>query len=330
MAPLSNPHFNGLVGIGTTSPSSVLSVISSGNASYIGSSTRGTFMIDDGSNALVEGINAALSASAPLKLQSGGYLYLPAGTSSVGVNTSTPGSTLDVNGTIGIKTTNYSLNMTDASGTERRAALWTSSNYIYYGDIDNSNNSSLILSSGGGNMYLSTNGPGGVKMYIDNAGNVGVGTTSPGYLLTVNGTAYAAGAAGALSDARHKKEVAPIKEGALNDIMNLRPVTFKWKEPKDSGMKGVQTGFIAQDVETVLPSTVLTQNDANKTKGLKYNEIVAVLTKAMQEQQVEIQKQKDEISVLKTEIATLKAVSSTANPLNETSYQPNGNDRLVR
>lgn len=48
-------------------------------------------------------------------------------------------------------------------------------------------------------------------------------------------------------------------------------------------MKGEQIGFIAQDVETVLPQTVLTANDADKTKGIKYDELIPVLTKALQE-----------------------------------------------
>lgn len=119
-------------------------------------------------------------------------------------------------------------------------------------------------------------------------GYVGIDTNSPSYPLHVNGTAYATGAAGALSDIRHKKDVATLPDGALDKVMHLRPVSFSWKHPTDDGMKGRQMGFIAQEVEKVLPSVVLTENNAEKTKGLKYNEIIAVLTKAIQEQQAEI------------------------------------------
>jgi hypothetical protein len=48
-------------------------------------------------------------------------------------------------------------------------------------------------------------------------------------------------------------------------------------------MKGTQTGFIAQEVEKLLPSTVLTESNKEKTKGLKYNEFSSILTKAIQE-----------------------------------------------
>jgi hypothetical protein len=58
------------------------------------------------------------------------------------------------------------------------------------------------------------------KLTVTSGGNVGIGTTSPSYLLQVNGTAYATGAAGALSDIRHKKEIAPLKDGALADVMS--------------------------------------------------------------------------------------------------------------
>ncbi len=131
-------------------------------------------------------------------------------------------------------------------------------------------------------------------------GSVGIGTTSPSYTLHVNGTAFALGAAGALSDIRHKDRVETLKNGALEIVGKLRPVTYVWKEPKDDGMKGEQIGFVAQEVQKVLPSVVLTEKNAEKTLGLKYTEIIPVLTKAIQEQQAEIE-------ALKAQLAALKA-----------------------
>jgi hypothetical protein len=55
-------------------------------------------------------------------------------------------------------------------------------------------------------------------------------------------------------------------------------------------MQGRQTGFIAQEVEKVLPSTILTAKDARKSKAIKYDELTAILIKAVQEQQLEITK----------------------------------------
>jgi endosialidase-like protein len=141
---------------------------------------------------------------------------------------------------------------------------------------------------------------------INKSGAIGIDKTAPAYTLDVNGTAYATGAAGALSDIRHKRDVATLRDGALEEVMRLRPVTFFWREPKDAGMQGQQFGFIAQEIEKVVPTVVLTQDNAEKTKGLKYNELIALLTKAMQEQQ-------DQIKALKTEealqIRALKAAN---------------------
>lgn len=125
-------------------------------------------------------------------------------------------------------------------------------------------------------------------LFVNTAGNVGIQTSSPAYPLYVNGTAYATGAAGALSDRRHKSDIKPLEVNALDLVAQLKPVTFLWKDPTDDGMKGRQIGFIAQDVLPVLPEIVLTQNNAEKTLGLKYDAFIPILTKAIQQQQQEI------------------------------------------
>lgn len=187
------------------------------------------------------------------------------------------------------------------SASEKRIALVSAQI-----DPSQSNSGALLF-------YTANNGTLSEALTIAKNGNIGIGTYSPSYPLTVNGTAYATGAAGALSDVRHKKDIEPLQDGALERIMRLRPVSFFWKTPKDDGMKGRQMGFIAQEVEKVLPTTVLTENNAEKTKGLKYNEITAVLTKAVQEQEIEIRdlrmandNRMSEVSQLQTELGVLK------------------------
>jgi len=147
-----------------------------------------------------------------------------------------------------------------------------------------------------------------VPLVILNNGNVGIGAPAPTYPLQVAGTIYATGGAGALSDIRHKDKIQPLADHALDTVAKLRPVSFVWKEPKDDGMKGEQMGFIAQEVEQVLPSVVLTENNEEKTKGLKYNELIAVLTKAVQELKTANDRQEQELQALKTELAAVKAL----------------------
>jgi len=56
-----------------------------------------------------------------------------------------------------------------------------------------------------------------------------------------------------------------------------------------------------------IPSVVLTENNAEKTKDLRYTELVPALTKAVQEQQDEVKSQQAEITELRAGFDKLKA-----------------------
>ncbi|HTK81414.1 MAG TPA: tail fiber domain-containing protein [Bacteroidota bacterium] len=121
-------------------------------------------------------------------------------------------------------------------------------------------------------------------VYINSAGNVGVGTTAPGYQLQVgnsgDGTQARANAWNTFSDRRYKRNVREI-ENALEKVLRLRGVTFDWKK---SGEPSV--GFIAQEVEGVLPHIVST--DAEGYKSLDYGKITPYLVEAIKHQEKEI------------------------------------------
>ncbi|MFT6336115.1 MAG: hypothetical protein ACJATI_002871 [Halioglobus sp.] len=107
------------------------------------------------------------------------------------------------------------------------------------------------------------------------------------------------------SDRRLKKNIAPLAYG-LEAVMNMEPVSYKWKK----GNTDNQLGFIAQDMEEVIPEVVshktLTpeQRTVAETEGrlpgddmyaLNYSKLIPVLVKAIQEQQAEIEILKVEI-----------------------------------
>ncbi len=160
-----------------------------------------------------------------------------------------------------------------------RSASWVQAQY------NNMNNHNSYI-----NFSAQTPQPSGGQIDVlftpTNIGRVGIGTSSPAYTLHVDGTAYATAAAGALSDRRHKNSIFDIDSG-LDAILKLRPVSYKWNEVRDKGMEGVQVGFIAQEVENVLPSIVMTEDNLEKTKSLKYQEFIPILTKAIQELKAE-------------------------------------------
>ena len=92
------------------------------------------------------------------------------------------------------------------------------------------------------------------------------------------------------SDRAYKKDIVDTQYG-LDTILNLQPRDFTLKVDESS-----DTGFIAQEVETVLPQFVIGEEG---NKNVNYAQITAVLTKAIQEQQ-------EQIEQLKTEIKTLQ------------------------
>lgn len=83
--------------------------------------------------------------------------------------------------------------------------------------------------------------------------------------LQVNGTCIAGTCT---SDRRLKRDIEPMKN-SLELLSQLKPVTFYWKNPeKDPAARNtskMQRGFIAQDVETVMPDWVSTNDQGYKT-----------------------------------------------------------------
>ena len=132
-------------------------------------------------------------------------------------------------------------------------------------------------------------------------GNVGIGTASPGYLLEVVGSfrtsttmTFSGGAGGgvrnvtvdnngtvgyAASDVRLKTDITPLSSG-LDKVLQLNPVTFKWKDLNVGGQY-TDMGFIAQEVEPIIPEVVRQGQDG--WYSLNTQNITAVLTKAIQE-----------------------------------------------
>jgi hypothetical protein len=131
---------------------------------------------------------------------------------------------------------------------------------------------------------------GGSKNYF--ADNVGIGVTSPSHILQINGQGRATNSAWATSsDRRVKKNVQPMSEG-LDTIMRLNPVTFEYidayKKGQD-GMDGMQRGFIAQEVQPVIPEMVKIIDEKFGDQEIKdfhlltNSDFVPLLVKAVQD-----------------------------------------------
>jgi hypothetical protein len=94
---------------------------------------------------------------------------------------------------------------------------------------------------------------------------------------------------GTTSDYRLKENIVPMT-GALATVSQLKPVTYKWKSDGSDGQ-----GFIAHELQAVVPECVIGEKDAvdvngkPKYQGIDTSFLVATLTKAIQEQQALIE-----------------------------------------
>jgi len=91
---------------------------------------------------------------------------------------------------------------------------------------------------------------------------------------------------------KYKECIIPLS-AQLENIKSLKPVQFTWKE---DGREDY--GFIAEDVEKVLPKLVAYEEDG-EISGVQYSKITSVLVKALQEQQEQIEELRKEINKLK-------------------------------
>ena len=144
---------------------------------------------------------------------------------------------------------------------------------------------------------------GGASNECFNYNNTGTGTydiafryqaTVKGYIrVNSTNTTYST-----TSDYRLKENIAPMI-GALEKVVQLKPVTYTWKADGSDGQ-----GFIAHELQAVVPDAVTGEKDAVDDEGnpvyqgIDTSFLVATLTAAIQEQQTIINDLKARVTAL--------------------------------
>ena len=275
----------GKLGVGTSSPTNELEVNGSVEVS---SSVQALEFIGDGSK--LTGLDIDPEG---LWNTNGSNIFYT--NRSVGIGTSYPARTLEVNGTI-------------------KASLFEGEG-IYWKKIPDSGNQGIYYNDGNvKRVGIGTNSP---KERLHVIGNIrlGQGTPSEGtinriihvkdnntvhigsnksdldgrFVLTVGGNVNVVGgyyrngelieADENFSDSRLKKNIKPI-ENVLPKLQQIDGVYFDWEQPKHDAQKRRQIGVIAQAVEAQFPELV---TGGDGYKSVAYGPLSAVLIEAVKQ-----------------------------------------------
>jgi hypothetical protein len=137
-------------------------------------------------------------------------------------------------------------------------------------------------------------------------GRIGINTYTPTEQLHVVGNICATGTIGACSDKRYKKDIKTIDD-ALEIIEQLRGVNFSWRTddfPENQFSEKEQVGFIAQEIEKVLPEVI--SKGSNGYYSVDYAKLTPVLVEAVKSQQKTIDEIKTQNDKLAEELSELK------------------------
>ncbi len=200
---------------------------------------------------------------------------------------------LTVDGEIGIGGTGVALRVNGAE------ALWFDGNRFswgyggtvnYFADYIWINNSSDAPVNGG--LIVGNPSAGHLRIDTNEVMARSGGSAGSLYLNRDGGNVYT-GTALVTSDRRLKKDIRDLGYG-LAEVMQLMPVSYTWKNNADSK---VNLGFLAQDVQPVIPEAVAYDQEEDQY-FLGYDALIPVLVKSIQEQQEQIEKLERRIAEL--------------------------------
>jgi hypothetical protein len=152
-------------------------------------------------------------------------------------------------------------------------------------------------------VYALASSSAGYGLYTENLDGIAAYVNG---ILEVHGQPRAAQTTFTLfSDARLKKNIAPL-EGSLARVLELRGVTYEWKQPSEHGnFTGPQMGFIAQDVEKVFPEWI---GESNGFKTLTTRGLDALLVESVRT----LKLQNDELSARVKALEGKQALSTAS------------------
>ncbi len=300
----------GNVGIGTTSPDSLLHVNG-------GVKIEGKVDIDDGGQSVFLGSDAgANDDGSDNRNVAVGISALSANTS--GNNNTACGRSALYSNTTGSQNTatGYHALYLDTTGSYNTASGYAALNYNTTGNSNTAVghgalyhnqtgdfNTAVGHSAGQGSAALTNTTSIGYNTQPSGSNEVRLGNGDVTALFCMGATSVIGGSdwlvvngsgqiGKSASSLRYKENVVDIGNAAW--LFNLRPVNFNYKEDKQ---QSIQYGLIAEEVEKVNPE-IVSYNGQGQVETVSYSQLIAPMLKVMQEQQVMIDKQQKQIDML--------------------------------
>ena len=311
---------SGNVGIRTTSPSRALSIKEVVKISSSGASATEADILFDNAGSLAaeshlyltsnsDGVGSGdiiFKSGAESTTTSSGWAIIKGSNGNVGISTTTPITKLQIGdpnsgvATGWASTLNYGL------------MIGQDSDNLFLGLHDkgaDQKQPTLIWGDNADNYFtFQTNDPSGIvteRIRINNDGSMGIGTSSPNEKLSVcgninaTGTITASQAISCSSDIRYKKNITPLPNNVLSNVIKLKAVNYYWKTkefPDKQFTDTKQIGFIAQDLEKIFPELVFM--DKEGYKSVDYSRLTPLLVEAIKEQQQQIKALQEKIERL--------------------------------
>ena len=167
----------------------------------------------------------------------------------------------------------------DSAGTDAilvGASIWAEADDTFAAD---NNSTELVFAVGASEAAAE-------KMRLDHDGNLGIGTATPSAKLEVSGTITE-------TSMREAKTNIENMDSMLPTVLQMQGVKFDWKEDSYGGKDNF--GFIAEDMQEILPEVVTCSNEG-KAAGIQYSKLTAVLVEAIKEQQIQIDELKSKLN----------------------------------
>ena len=163
---------------------------------------------------------------------------------------------------------------------------------VYFVDLSASSGGTQFQKQGtGANLYEAWTNTGGTSF-------IGVnGTQWEFYVGSTLKFQINSSGGSSVSDEKFKENIEDISYG-LDTVKSLKPRKFKWKDSQENDI-----GFIAQEVQPIINEIINEPLESPESlengMSMNYSALTAVLTKAIQEQQEQIEALQSEINTLK-------------------------------